>query len=38
MKTRSVLATLALLLAVLAMPATMIAKEAKLTLEITGMT
>jgi copper chaperone CopZ len=38
MKTRSVLATLALLLAVLAMPATMIAKEATVTLEITGMT
>ena len=37
MKMRSVLAILGLLLAILAIPATVAAKEATVTLEITGM-
>jgi hypothetical protein len=38
MRMRSVLAALGLLLAVLAMPASVAAKEATVTLEISGMT
>jgi hypothetical protein len=38
MKTRSVIAALALLLTVLLLPARMAAKEATVTLEISGMT
>lgn len=38
MKTRSVYAILGLLLVVLAIPATLAAKEATVTLEVSGMT